>query len=227
MRLAGKSRPTRNNATLQVRPRALAVARALARVYPDRTALLHRDLFQLLVATILSAQCTDRKVNQVTPALFARFADARAMARADQGEVERLVRPTGFFRQKAKSIIGSSQAIVERFAGKVPETLAEMTTLPGVGRKTANVVLGNGLGIAEGVVVDTHVARIACRLGLTGETDPGKIERELMELLPRNRWVSFSNTVIRHGREVCMARKPRCPACPLEKLCPRIGVEKG
>jgi endonuclease-3 len=204
--------------------RALAVARKLAMVYPDRTALHHRDLFQLLVATILSAQCTDRKVNEVTPALFARFADARAMARADRHEVERMVRPTGFFHQKTNSIIGASKYIVERFAGKVPGTLAEMTTLPGVGRKTANVVLGNGLGIAEGVVVDTHVARIVRRLGLTCETDPVKIERDLMKLLARSRWVSFSNTVIRLGREVCSARKPRCAACPVEKNCPRIGV---
>jgi endonuclease III len=224
-----KTRVEGISATLQPGPSALrsalAIDRVLARLYPSRTALHHRDLFQLLVATILSAQCTDKKVNEVTPALFARFPDAKALGGARVSEVERLVRQTGFFRQKAKAIVGAAKGVVERFDGKVPVTVAELTTLPGVGRKTANVVLGNGLGVAEGVVVDTHVKRLAYRLGLTGETDPEKIERDLMALLPKKSWVGFSNRLIRHGREVCIARRPRCSECPLAMLCPKVGVK--
>ncbi len=205
--------------------RAVAIDRALARRYANRTALSHRDLFQLLAAVILSAQCTDRKVNEVTPALFRRFPDARTMAAADPGEVESLVRPTGFYRQKAKALIGAARGIVERFGGEVPVTLPELTTLPGVGRKTANVVLGNGLGVASGVVVDTHVKRLAARMGLTRQRDPEKVETDLMALLPQSRWISFSNHLIYLGREACTARKPACDTCPVAALCPKVGVK--
>ncbi len=204
--------------------RVAALAEILERLYPEaKTPLRHENALQLLVATILSAQCTDERVNQVTPALFARFPDARALAAADRGELESLIHSTGFFRNKAKAIQAMSAVIVERFGGEVPRVLGELTTLPGVGRKTANVVLGSAYGI-PGIVVDTHVQRLAQRLGLTRERDPVKIEFALQPLVPRDKWSAFSLWLIFHGRRVCVARKPRCSICPLLPHCPRIGV---
>jgi len=193
----------------------------LERQYPEaRCSLDHGDPLQLLVATILSAQCTDARVNIVTKDLFRKYRTARDYAAANPGVFEAEIRSTGFFRNKTKSVIGMAQALVERFAGKVPDTMAQLTTLPGVGRKTANVVLGNAFGKDEGVVVDTHVARIAKLLGLTRQTDPVKIEQDLMEVVPRRHWTLFPHLVIHHGRAICVARRPRCDACPLADLCP-------
>lgn len=211
------------------RPRAAAngaaLDAALAAAYPAaRCELDFRDPYQLLVATILSAQCTDARVNLVTPALFARFPHARALAVAGQGEVEELIRSTGFFRSKAKALIAMAQAVVERHAGEIPADMEALTALPGVGRKTANVILGTAFGVASGVVVDTHVARLSRRLGLTHHDDPEKIERDLMRVFPRERWIAVGHALIIHGRRVCTARKPRCPECPVHDHCPRIGV---
>ena len=192
----------------------------LAKAQPNaECALHHRNAWELLVATILSAQCTDKRVNLVTPALFQTFPTPKAMAQASLPELEELVRTTGFFRNKAKSIQGAAKAITERFGGKVPKTLDELITVPGAARKTANVVLGVAYGLAEGVVVDTHVQRISRRLGLTQHTEPKKIEQDLMRILPRERWIAFSHELILHGRAVCVARKPRCVECPLETTC--------
>ncbi len=204
--------------------RVAALCRILERLYPEaRTPLRHENALQLLVATILSAQCTDERVNQVTPALFARFPDARALAAADRAELETLIHATGFYRNKAKAIQAMSALIVERHGGEVPRTLEELTGLPGVGRKTANVVLGSVFGI-PGIVVDTHVQRLAFRLGLTKERDPVKIEFALQPLVPREKWSEFSLWLIFHGRRICVARKPRCSVCPLLPHCPRLGV---
>jgi endonuclease-3 len=200
--------------------RALRIVGLLARSYPDAAcALQHRSPFELLVATILSAQCTDKKVNQVTPALFARFPTPKAMAAADPAELERLIQPTGFFRQKAKSILSASQDLVAHFGGRVPGTLEALVTLHGVGRKTANVVLGSAFDV-PGLTVDTHMIRINRRLGLTRQTDPEKIERDLMQLVPKPEWTPYSHRVIHHGRVCCDARRPRCEACPLREECP-------
>jgi len=205
--------------------RVRAVLEQLREAYPDaRCALGFETPLQLLVATILSAQCTDERVNLVTPSLFARFPDAAALAAASPAELERMIHSTGFFRQKARSIRESCADIVARHGGEVPRTLEELTALRGVGRKTANVVLGNAYGIAAGIVVDTHVARLAGRLGLTRETDPVKIEQALMPLVPREQWTLFAHWLILHGRAVCNARKPRCSMCPLAPHCPKIGV---
>jgi endonuclease III len=205
--------------------RAAAIEAALAATYPDAACeLAFRSPFELLVATILSAQCTDARVNVVTPALFARFPDATALAAADPAELEELIRSTGFYRNKAKALIGMARAVVERHRGRIPPRMGDLTQLPGVGRKTANVVLGTALGLSTGVVVDTHVARLAGRLGLSSERDPEKIERDLMELFPPASWVPLGHRLIAHGRRVCHARKPACDACPLAPLCPRIGV---
>jgi endonuclease-3 len=199
--------------------------RALEKLYPEtRCALVHRGPYQLLVATILSAQCTDARVNQVTPALFARYPDAESLARSDSEELEALIHSTGFFRAKARNLRAMAAKVVEDHGGEVPGDLDALTALPGVGRKTANVVLGNAFEIASGVVVDTHVKRLAYRLGLTESRDPKVIERDLMAFLPRKRWVDFSHRLIEHGRKVCLARKPRCSACGLASLCPRRGV---
>jgi endonuclease-3 len=196
----------------------------LDRDYPGaETALRHENALQLLVATILSAQCTDERVNQVTPGLFARYPDAAAFAAADRAELEAMVRPTGFYRNKARSIQSCCADIVARHAGEVPRTMEALTALHGVGRKTANVVLGNAFGI-PGIVVDTHVGRLARRLGLTRESDPVKVEFALMPILPRERWSVFSHWLILHGRRVCIARKPRCSTCALAPHCPRAGV---
>jgi len=197
------------------------ILRSLYQSYPDsECALVHADPLQLLVATILSAQCTDVRVNRVTKRLFKRYRTARDFAQAPRLELELEIRSTGFFRNKAKNIQGACQRIERDFRGTVPATMEELVELPGVGRKTANVVLGTAFGRAEGVVVDTHVRRISRRLGLTKETDPEKIERDLMTLLPRKDWISFSHMIIWHGRRLCTARAPRCGACPLAKDCP-------
>lgn len=189
--------------------------------YPDAHCELdYRTPFELLVATILSAQCTDVRVNMVTPALFARYPTARALAGADQGEVEALIRSTGFFRNKAKNLIGMATALTEHHAGEVPADMEALRVLPGVGRKTANVVLGNAFGINHGVTVDTHVGRLANLLGLTNESDPIKVERDLMGLVPVADWTLVSHLLIWHGRRVCIARRPRCGECLLSAICP-------
>ena len=208
-------------------PRAQArrVVRALKQLYPQATcALVHENPFQLLVATILSAQCTDARVNLVTPQLFRRFPDASAMATADRGELEDLIRSTGFFRAKARSLQEMSAALAEQHEGLIPRDVEKLTKLAGVGRKTANVVLGTAYGIASGIVVDTHVKRLAFRLGLSGQKLPEQIERELMKVIPPGEWVDLSHRLIHHGRQVCLARKPRCSQCALERICPRNGV---
>jgi endonuclease-3 len=198
--------------------------RGLAKLYPNAHCALHfNNPLQLLVATILSAQCTDVRVNMVTPALFARYTDAQAFADADPHELERMIQSTGFFRNKAKNIIACCRILVERHEGRVPGTLEELVPLPGVGRKTANVVLGNAFG-TPGITVDTHVGRLSRRLGLTREVDPVRVERDLMEQIPRKDWTMFSHRMIFHGRQVCFARKPNCAGCTLAKICPKIGV---
>ncbi len=197
----------------------------LTRAYPDsHCSLQYRSPFELLGATILSAQCTDARVNMVTPALFARYPDAQALAEADQEELEEIIRSTGFYRSKAKSLIGMAKALVERHGGEVPSRMDELTRLPGVGRKTANVILGNAFGENEGIVVDTHVARLSQRLGLTADTDPVKIESALMRLFPRERWTLLAHLLIDHGRAICTARAPKCDVCPLADLCPSARV---
>ncbi len=210
---------------VDLRKRARKIARALAKAYPDAVcALSHADPYQLLSATILSAQCTDERVNLVTPVLFRRYPTAESLAQSSQADVERIIKSTGFFRAKAKSLRGMAAKLVEEFDGEMPRTIEEMTKLPGVGRKTANVVLGTAFGIATGVVVDTHVKRIAHLLGLTKHTAPDKVEQDLMALLPKREWVNFAHRLIHHGRRICIARRPKCTACPLLKLCPRVGL---
>ncbi len=200
--------------------RIAAILKDLDEAYPHvECALIHRSPWELLVATILSAQCTDVRVNMVTPELFHRFPTPAAMASATLPELEELIRTTGFFHNKAKSIQGAARKIVAEFGGKVPKTLAELITIPGAARKTANVVLGVCFGKAEGVVVDTHVFRIARRLGLAKGDTPQKVEQELMHILPQSRWIIFSHQIIHHGRQVCDARKPKCDRCNLEPLC--------
>jgi endonuclease III len=202
-------------------PDVPALLAALREAYPEaECALRHGSAFELLAATILSAQCTDARVNLVTPELFRLWPGPAELARAPQPAVESVVRSTGFFRNKAKSLRGMAAAIRDRHGGEVPRTMEELTELPGVARKTANVVLGTAFGLSEGVVVDTHVGRIARRLGLTREQDPVKVERDLQALLPRAEWTAFSHRLIHHGRRVCTARSPRCAACPLGGLCP-------
>jgi endonuclease-3 len=205
---------------MQLLARADKVRKILQKIYPEvETQLLHRNPFELLVATILSAQCTDKQVNQVTPVLFARFQTPAEFARAPLRTIEQLIRPTGFFHNKAKNIKGCAKVLLEKHKGKIPQTLAELVKLPGVGRKTANVVLGAAFGI-PGIVVDTHVARISNRLGFSASKDPVKIEQDLMNLIPRRDWNNFCLRLIFFGRSICTARKPKCPACPLGKLCP-------
>jgi len=207
-----------------MRRRALQIVRGLARLYPDAACALHYETpLQLLIATILSAQCTDVRVNLVTPALFARYPDAAAFAAADPRELETYIQSTGFFRNKARNIIACCRLLVEQHAGEVPGAMADLVPLPGIGRKTANVVLGNAFNV-PGITVDTHVGRLSRRLGLTTHTDPEKIERELMNLLPRRQWTMFSHRMIFHGRRVCSARKPDCPGCALKRICPKTGV---
>jgi endonuclease-3 len=215
-----KSKPRKENAALLTR-RASRVLTILREEFPTaRTALLHQDPFQLLVATILSAQCTDERVNRVTPGLFARYPTPQHLARVDVHELEGEIRSTGFFRMKAKSIIACSRAIVERFSGKVPHTMDELLSLPGVGRKTANVVLGQAFGISSGVVVDTHVHRISVRLGFSREKTPEKIENDLIKIFPEKDWIDVGSILILHGRKTCVARKPKCSLCTVGELCP-------
>jgi endonuclease III len=201
--------------------RAARLYDVLASAYPGaHCALDHANPFQLLVATILSAQCTDKRVNMVTPVLFATYPDAAALARAKQEDVEEIIRSTGFFRNKATNLIAMAGALVDRHGGEVPADMEALVALPGVGRKTANVVLGNAFGRNEGIVVDTHVSRLSQRLGLTAHSDPVKIEDSLVPLFPRERWTMLSHLLIEHGRQVCDAKKPRCADCPLAALCP-------
>jgi endonuclease-3 len=200
--------------------RVAAILNGLDEAYPDAVcALTHKSPWELLVATILSAQCTDVRVNMVTPELFRRFPSPQAMAKATLPELEELIRMTGFFRNKAKSIQGAARKIISDFGGKVPQTLAELITVPGAARKTANVVLGVSFGKAEGVVVDTHVFRISRRLELAKGETPQVVEQELMKVLPQDRWISYSHQVIHHGRKVCVARNPKCKDCNLETVC--------
>ena len=211
-------RPSRAPGTNPKRVRSILAK--LDEAYPDVTcALQHRNTFQLLIATILSAQCTDERVNQVTQTLFQKYPTPEAFAYANPNDLEKEIRPTGFFRNKTKSIMGASRKIVEEFHGAVPQTMEELLTLPGVARKTANVVLGTAFGIASGVVVDTHVARLSARLDLTHHTDPRKIELDLQAVIPQNKWILFAHQLIWHGRRVCRARNPRCIECNLERLC--------
>lgn len=203
------------------RDRVTAILPILKKTYPNaRCSLDHKNPLQLLVATILSAQCTDQRVNIVTKDLFKKYPTAAALAGAMQEELEKDIQSTGFFRNKAKSLRAMAAALLEKHDGKVPETLEELTHLAGVGRKTANVVLGNAFGKDEGVVVDTHVGRLSGRLGLTKHTDPIKIERDLMEIVPRKDWTLWPHLMIYHGRAICQARKPKCEICPLLKNCP-------
>ncbi len=213
--------PQRNRFTAQETNRRVSrILRAFDQTYPEaRCALDHRNALELLVATILSAQCTDERVNQVTRELFRKYRAPADYGAVSAEELQEDIRPTGFFRNKSKSIQGACRMILERFGGKVPETMDELLQLPGVARKTANVVLGVAFGKAEGVVVDTHVYRVARRLELTSADTPEKIERDLMALMPRERWISFSHQAIFHGRQTCKARKPQCPLCPVEKDC--------
>jgi len=204
---------------------AKTIVRRLRGEYPDvHCALTHENPYELIVSTILSAQCTDEMVNKVTPALFAKYPTAGALAKARLPSVEKLVKSTGFFRNKAKNITGMARRLVTDFDGKVPRTMEELLSLPGVARKTANVVLGVAFGKAEGVVVDTHVQRLSQRLGLTKEEDPKKIERDLMEALPKSDWIDASHLLIWHGRRVCSARKPQCDKCVLRDRCPSSTV---
>ena len=205
----------------QRREHAAEIVRLLAAEYPEAECALHHDgPFQLLAATILSAQCTDERVNMVTPDLFARWPDAAHLAVAAQEDVEEVIRSTGFYRNKAKSLIGMARGLVERHGGEVPADMDALTALPGVARKTANVVLGTAFGLAEGVVVDTHVHRLSHRLGLCRHHDPKRVERDLMDLLPREEWTAFSHRMIFHGRRVCDARSPDCGGCVIRELCP-------
>jgi len=209
------------------RQRAASIAQRLAELYPDADCSLRfSNPFELLIATILSAQCTDKRVNLVTPGLFKKWPTPAKLAAASVGQIEQVIQTTGFFRAKAKNIKGCCQGLVERFAGEVPRTLEELVSLPGVGRKTANVVLGSAFGQAEGVVVDTHVGRLSRRLGLTRATDAVRAERDLVKVVPEDHWIALSHRLIEHGRGPCPARKPRCEGCGLADLCPRVGLPK-
>ncbi len=200
--------------------RVAAILAKLDEAYPNATCeLKHENTFQLLVSTILSAQCTDVRVNQVAETLYKKYPDAKAFAYATPSELEQDIRPTGFFRNKTKSVMGASKAILEKFGGQVPRTMEEILTLPGVARKTGNVVLGTAYGIASGVVVDTHVLRLSNRLDLSRNEDPKKVEQDLMKIIPQEKWIQFSHQLIWHGRRVCHARKPKCIECNMESLC--------
>ncbi|HEY5219565.1 MAG TPA: endonuclease III, partial [Gemmatimonadaceae bacterium] len=205
--------------------RAMQVLERLSEAYPDaHCALNFQNPYELLVATILSAQCTDKRVNMVTPELFRKYPTPRALAKASQEDVEELIKSTGFFRNKAKNLVGMARAVVEHHRGAIPETMAELTQLPGVGRKTANVILGNAFNKNEGIVVDTHVTRLSHRLGLTTATTPEKIEQNLVLLFPQERWAVLSHLLIEHGRRVCDARKPKCAECVLADICPSAKI---
>ena len=215
--------PTKKARKPQLKTSPARIAKIIAglqKAYPAATcALLHRNPWELLVATILSAQCTDARVNMVTPVLFRRFPTPAAMAKASLPEIEEIIRTTGFYHNKAKSISGAANAVVDRFAGEVPRTMEELLTVPGAARKTANVVLGTAYGIAVGIVVDTHVLRLTRRLELTLNTEPKKVEQDLMKIIPKDHWIDFSHELILHGRAICIARKPRCVDCVIEKEC--------
>ena len=216
-----------NLAKSELSARVGIILRRFRIAYPDfRCALHHDDPLQLLIATILSAQCTDERVNQVTPALFARYRTAADFASSAPGELEKMIRSTGFFRNKARAIRNCCRAIAEKHGGGVPRTMTELLQLDGVGRKTANVVLGTAFGIAEGIVVDTHVARLSRRMGLTRGTTPEKIEQALMKIVPRKDWIDFSHLLIWHGRRRCTARRPDCAHCEIMRWCPKVGVPK-
>ena len=211
----------RTESQVQIKQRTHKIVGRLSREFPDaHCALDHRNAFELVAATILSAQCTDARVNMVTPVLFKAFPTPEALADADQAAVENIIKSTGFFRNKAKSLVGMARAVVERHGGQVPDTMDELVKLPGVGRKTANVVLGNAFGKNEGIVVDTHVQRISGLLRLTREKTPEKIELALMPLVPRPKWTIFSHLLILHGRKTCIARRPLCGECRISDLCP-------
>ena len=227
---SSEAAPTSKRPAAKVNPKLQAqadrVVKHLRADYPDVTcALDHKTPFELLIATILSAQCTDVRVNMVTPELFRRWPDAEAMADAPITAIEKVIQSTGFFRNKAKNIKAASEGMVDRFDGDVPQDLEKLVELPGVGRKTANVVLGTAFDMATGVVVDTHVTRLSKRLGLTKHTDAVKIEQDLMQLLPESEWVDFAHRMIHHGRAICIARKPKCSQCSMESFCPKMGVE--
>jgi endonuclease-3 len=210
---------------MRKKERATEVFARLKRAHPDAHCELdHETPLQLLMATILSAQCTDKRVNMVTPSLFKRFPTAQALADAQQEELEEIIKSTGFFRNKAKSLIGLGKALVERHGGSVPDSMETLVKLPGVGRKTANVILGNAFRKNEGVVVDTHVGRLSLRLGLTRETDPVKVERELMALIAREDWTMLAHVLVFHGRRICYARTPKCEICVLSEICPSSTV---
>ena len=212
--------PKRPKTAAERAARVQEILRGLDAMYPNATcALVHRNPWELLVATILSAQCTDKRVNEVTPGLFAKYPTPQDFAAVKPEVLAQDIRSTGFFNNKAKSIVGAAKKIVRDFGGAVPKTMEEMLTIPGAARKTANVVLGTAYGIASGIVVDTHVQRVAARLDLTRETDPVKIERDLMKIIPQDRWILFSHQVIHHGRARCQARRPRCGECLLEPVC--------
>jgi endonuclease III len=218
---AGKSARASGGTADPTNPKRIAaILEKLDEAYPDATCeLKHANPFQLLISTILSAQCTDVRVNEVTETLYKKYLNPKAFAYAKPAELEQDIRPTGFFRNKAKSVMGASKAIIEKFGGEVPRTMEEILTLPGVARKTGNVVLGTAFGIASGVVVDTHVQRLSNRLELTKNQEPKKIEQDLMKLIPQEKWIKFSHQLIWHGRRVCVARKPRCANCNMESLC--------
>ena len=208
-----------------LRARVEQIIALLRTTYPDaECALVYRNAWELLVSTILSAQCTDKRVNMVTPALFARFPTVEAFAAASREDLETAIRSTGFFRNKAKNIQGAAHVMLEKFGGAVPETMAELLELPGVARKTANVVLGVAFQVADGVVVDTHVSRLSQRMKLTREKDPTKIERDLMQVVPQADWIDIGHLLIHHGRALCTARKPACSECPLQDLCPSAAI---
>ena len=210
---------------MRKKARAIEVFARLKRAHPDAHCELdHETPLQLLMATILSAQCTDKRVNMVTPTLFKRFPTAQALADAQQEELEEIIKSTGFFRNKSKSLIGLGKALVERHGGAVPDSMESLVKLPGVGRKTANVILGNAFRKNEGVVVDTHVGRLSLRLGLTRETDPVKVEQELMPLIPREDWTMLAHVLVFHGRRICYARTPKCEICVLSEICPSSTV---
>ncbi len=223
---SGKQRAARqNSAGTRVKKLATKVVRRLRADYPEAPcALVHDSPFQLLIATILSAQCTDERVNLVTRELFKKYKTPRDFAVAPLRQIERSIQSTGFFRNKAKNIKACSRALVDQYAGRVPPDMESLVALAGVGRKTANVVLGTAFGQAEGVVVDTHVGRISRRLGLTQHRDAVKVEQDLMKILPQSEWIDFSHRMIHHGRAICAARRPRCEDCSMQKFCPRIGV---
>ncbi|GBC99133.1 Endonuclease III [bacterium HR17] len=217
--MASKKVPRKGHAAFR------ALYQALRRAYPQATTeLVWQNPFQLLIATILSAQTTDKKTNEVTPVLFARYPTPHALAAADPAEVEAIVRPLGYYRQKTRTIIAAAKMLVDRFNGEVPRSMDELLQLPGVGRKTAAIVLGTAFGIQEGIPVDTHVQRVAQRLGLTRQKQPEKIEQDLMALVPRREWTWFGHALTLHGRYVCLARKPRCNECVLEPYCAKVGV---